>query len=71
MMIIALIFILITWFGWADWRKRHNGTTTKLWRLVTVNGILLIILEAQYLVKDSFNLEVALDGLYHFLGIWL
>ncbi|MNJ28825.1 hypothetical protein [Paenibacillus bouchesdurhonensis] len=70
MFIIALIFVLITWFEWADWRKRHDGTS-KLWKLVTVNIILLIILEAQHLVRDKYNLELALNGLYRFLGRWL
>lgn len=67
---IALVFVLITLYEWADWRKRYRNTA-KLWRLIVVNIILLLLLEMHFLVKDSWNIEVALHGLYRLLDRWL
>ncbi|GAA0135420.1 hypothetical protein YSY43_22600 [Paenibacillus sp. YSY-4.3] len=67
---IALVFVLIALYEWSDWRKRHNGTT-KLWKLVTVIAVLLVLLEAHFLVKDYWNFEVGLHRLYRYLSRWL
>lgn len=64
---IALVFVLITLYEWINWRKHYNSTA-KLWKLVTVNTILLALLEAQFLVKDIWTINTALHGLYRFLG---
>lgn len=67
MIMIALVFALITLYEWADWRKRHNNTA-KLWRLIAVNTLLLAMLEAHYLVKENWNISIALNEFHHFLG---
>ncbi|AZK47277.1 hypothetical protein [Paenibacillus lentus] len=66
MIVIALVFVLITLYEWANWRKHYNNTA-KLWKLVTVNMVLLTLLEVHFLVKDTWNINIALLGFYRFL----
>jgi len=68
--VIALVFVLISLFEWADWRKHHDDMA-KLWRPITVIAMLLLSLEAYFLAKDNWNVEEALHGLYSLFGRWL